>query len=394
MRPQRFVQNEILDALIAHVVRSAQSTAAASMRLTSPLPVHDTIVSCERLQTLELQATSERAAMCVDPQLRFVTVHEPTDHKATSDTQAIVLLKDRVTDQKLQVLWDGMTIDAGATNTTVRLGDIRRIASQNAYLSLLVATSALDSPLWRESDDVAVGYEQLREALGLGDTSMSEDSDMALLLPLSYLRKHFRVLSQRPLASTRAGFSSVRVDSLMAMVYQELRDDPPRLTDGPRESDEELQNILTICRAIHERLKRSGVDEISWPELEYLVRYRSDLSTPEVFSRSMETDLLASGPTVANVSATGDASKRAAVAQVLTGSESGLVFVLFADGWLDMWASDEDQEPTVRSRTTVRCLCLHDGMTDVWTLVVCRQGVCVLAVAVAAAAVILRQLVR
>lgn len=359
------MRDEILGSIIVKAVLSA-GCSTKQVTCCQPELREQSIVLCERIRTLDVSTSGSQIGICVDPLLQWLVIQQQVP-AASSHSSELMLLHDRISDAKVQVLWDGMTMDIGVSNTAVRVGDVKRVVNQNAYLSLLESLAAEDLAFWNKSDATPIGYDDLLNALGLSRLTRGEqrgcddDTDMELLLPLSHLRKHFRALSKSS-GATRDGFTCVNVGKVMALVDQELRESPPLLPDDSLQAQHEIQNIKGVSDAVSKALLRAGLTEVTWPELQYLTRHQAHLSTPEVFHGTSRLRTLSVGRrTPSNPTNDGRevATSCSSVAQAIVGRESRMVFVLYFDGSLDVWTAED---PSMVSECALVRLLVNDFM--------------------------------
>lgn len=342
--------------MIAKATKDAQSLKCMAAFPQSPAKITECVFSHECIRALPLSASCSQVKICVDPYSHNVVVllSPPKD---SADVCEVRLLQDQVTDRKLQVWWDGVTMDYGVSNTKARLGDVRFVISRNAYFSLLSSLTTTASPLWSRGDDSTVGYEDLLDAFGLSSLlydDLGESEDLSLLLPLAYLRKHFRVLSKKSTA-LRDGFKCVGVDELLDLVVCDLQANPPRISEDPRENQDELANAQAICRAVREALRREQRAAASWSELQYFVKHRTDIRAPETIPmENGQLPLALHRETEGGKSRCEASTKQASVAQVIVGRDSSCTIVLYFDGCVDIWTGRN--QPKVRNPMGLFCM--------------------------------------
>lgn len=360
------MRNEILGSIIGKAVLTGGSFKNYSTKELTycQRKLRQHIASCERIRTLDVSTSGSQIGLCVDPLLQWLVIQQQVSGPS-ADSSELVLLQNRVSDSKIQVLWDGMTMDFGVSNTAVQLGDVKRVVNQNTYLSLLKSLAPRDSALWSKSDESPIVYEDLLNAFGLsilirGDQRGCDDNtDLELLLLLSYLQKHFRALSKSSTA-TRDGFTCVSVANVMALVDQELRESPSSLSNEPLQTQCKIQSIKGVSEVVSKTLLRAGLTQVTWPELQYLTRHQAHLSTPQVFYGTHGTSGLRtlflgrnSPSNTANVGKVA-ATCCSPVAQAVVGKESRMVFVLYFDGSLNVWTAEDSL--TVSEFVLVRLL--------------------------------------
>ncbi|KAE9026168.1 hypothetical protein PF011_g2701 [Phytophthora fragariae] len=304
---------EIVRALIKNVVESAPTTIESGDLEAEKEPKRSKLVttlvtSFEVMNTLpDLSSNLE-----VGPSMRYLV---------TWSAPGVSVVSDHLSDRKLVAYWEGLVLQAGTSNKTVRLADVKMICRWNGHLSLLLSTAA-NEPSTREmsstkSDGFQMTYKNFREFFRLPPslTSDEEERDDRLELPLAYLRKHFQALAQTTELRVD-GFQSVQAFDLLHHVYKDVQEHPPVVSEDPQSTQEGLETIQDACQKVEQTFvdrQRSG--RISWPQLVYFVRYNKRLTTPDIFPSAKPQIVVKAG----------DDRK---VAEVVSGMHSSRVLIL------------------------------------------------------------------
>ncbi|KAE9044794.1 hypothetical protein PR001_g5224 [Phytophthora rubi] len=318
---------EIVRALIKNVVESAPTTTESGDLKGEAEPersklVTTLITSFEVMNTLPDLASN----LEVGPSMRYLV---------TWSAPGVSVVSDHLSDRKLMAYWEGLVLQPGTSNKTVRLADVKQICRWNGHLSLLWSTAANESGTREvnstKSDGFQMTYKNFREFFRLppSSTNDEEERDGRLELPLAYLRKHFQALALTTELRVD-GFQSVQAFDLLHRVYKDVQEHPPVVSVDPQTTQEGLETIQAACQKIEQTFvdrQRSG--RISWPQLVYFVRYNKRLTTPDIFPSAKPQIVVKAG----------DDRK---VAEVVSGMHSSRVLILYFDGTVEVWNMTSD----------------------------------------------------
>ncbi|RLN48993.1 hypothetical protein BBJ28_00012922, partial [Nothophytophthora sp. Chile5] len=282
------------------------------------------------------------AGVQVDSAMRYIAAW-PTP-KDRREAASVSIFRDRLSDRKVRVLWEGLVLQSGVSSAKVRLGDVKQIIRRNAQLSLFLSTAQLEASSTK-SDEFLLGYDAFRALFGLAtavDTGVLEEESLnSLRMPLAYLRKQFQLLSQS-MTCLSNGYTCVQAKELLSRVAKDLQANPPMGSDDPLDNQTGLERAQAVCK----HLEKAFVGRVSWPELLYFVRYKTRLEIPESFPSSDREFLL--DP---DQEETGSECRQ--VAEVVSGSHTSRLVVLFFDGTAEVWEIPSSRAAQLEGRAPV-----------------------------------------
>ncbi|KAG2907209.1 hypothetical protein PC114_g10880 [Phytophthora cactorum] len=321
---QTFAREIIINVVAKAVGKSPMTMESCSKELPVTNLVTTLVTSFEPIQIVSLTSSN----LCVGPSMRYIAASN-----SDSDSPGVSIIKDQLSDRKLQAYWEGILLQAGISNKKVRLRDVKQVVHRNAYLSLMLPQEIEEDQLFSsKSDDFQVTYEEFRAFFQLPKRSVllncDEENEAKLQLPFTYLRKHFQLLLQAATSLT-TGYKSVQAFELLRRVQKDVQDHTRVVSDDPQENTEGVELTLTVCQDLERAFvdsQRSGL--LMWPEIVYFVRYNKRLMTPEMFPSLDTGDALVEGK---RVSGSGE------VAELVSGIHTSRVLVLYFDGCVEVW---------------------------------------------------------
>ncbi|GMF29590.1 unnamed protein product [Phytophthora fragariaefolia] len=290
--------------------------------------VTSVITSFEVIDTLPV--TSPK--LQIGPSMSYIVTWDGVGGSREASPEVSVI-RDHLSDRKLKVYWEGLVLQAGTSNKTVRLGDVRHITRWNGYLSLLlpIATKDATNLFCTKSDDFQMTYNNFRKYYCLSPTpnEEEEENDGRLELPLAYLRKHFQTLAQLTHFLVD-GYKCVQVFDLLNRVLKDVQDRPPTVCEDQQGNHQGLEIIQSACRQIEESfVGNQCTGQITWPQLLFFVRYNRRLTTPDIFPLPKPQILVDSRSSRKN--------GIRKVAEVVSGMYSQRLLIVYYDGIVEVW---------------------------------------------------------
>ncbi|KAG3156427.1 hypothetical protein PI126_g8767 [Phytophthora idaei] len=321
---QTFVREIIINVVVKAVGKSPMTMESCSKELPVTNLVTTLVTLFEPIQIVPLTSSN----LCVGPSMRYIAASN-----SDSDSPGVSIIKDQLSDRKLQAYWEGILLQAGKSNKKVRLREVKQVVHRNAYLSSMLSQEIEEDQLFSpKSDDFQVTYEEFRAFFQLPKSSVllncDEENEARLQLPFTYLRKHFQLLLQAATIFTN-GYKSVQALELLRRVQKDVQDHTRVVSDDPQENTEGVELTLTVCQDLERAFadsQRSGL--LMWPEIVYFVRYNKRLVTPEMFPSLDTGDALVEGK---RVSGSGE------VAELVSGIHTPRVLILYFDGSVEVW---------------------------------------------------------
>lgn len=152
---------EIIHALIKNIVESVPAAVESSPLIQDQVEPRRGKHGTTRVTSFEVMNTVPELSsnLRVGPAMRYLATW--------NEAPGVSVIRDQLSDRKLLAYWEGLVLQAGTSNKTVRLTDVKHITRWNGHLSLLLSTAA-NEPSTRavnttKSDEFQMTYSNFRE---------------------------------------------------------------------------------------------------------------------------------------------------------------------------------------------------------------------------------------